>query len=129
MLRVKTFIAPSPIEGIGLFAAEFIQKGTLVWKFDVGLDQMVDLRYFEPPDELIRRYIIHYGFKSTEDEPIFVLCGDDARFMNHGRDCNLVDADFVTVACRDIEPNAEITCDYSTFDERYTQNGFVAGRK
>ncbi len=32
MLRVRTYLAPSPIEGIGLFAAEPIPRGTLIWK-------------------------------------------------------------------------------------------------
>src|SRR5436190_11539229 len=32
MLLVKTYLDKSPISGIGLFAAEPIEEGTLVWK-------------------------------------------------------------------------------------------------
>ena len=38
MLLVKTKIGPSKIAGIGLFADEFIAKGTPVWKFEPGFD-------------------------------------------------------------------------------------------
>ena len=33
MLQVNTSIAASSIEGVGVFAAEPIAKGTLIWRF------------------------------------------------------------------------------------------------
>ena len=38
MLLVPTYVAPSSIEGLGLFAAAPIAKGTTVWRFDPLLD-------------------------------------------------------------------------------------------
>lgn len=38
MLLVKTKIGPSTIQGIGLFADQFISKGTRVWEFNSDLD-------------------------------------------------------------------------------------------
>ena len=34
MLKVKTYVGPSTIEGVGLFAAEFIPAGTLIFQED-----------------------------------------------------------------------------------------------
>jgi len=34
MFLVKTYLDKSKIRGIGLFADEFIPKGTLIWKFN-----------------------------------------------------------------------------------------------
>ena len=40
MLRVKTYLATSSIPGagLGLFAAEDIPAGTVIWRFDEGWD-------------------------------------------------------------------------------------------
>ena len=38
MLLIKTKIQESRIHGIGLFADEFIPKGTEIWKFTPGFD-------------------------------------------------------------------------------------------
>ena len=39
MLTVSTYVAPSAIEGLGVFAGEFIERGRLMWslnpKFDI----------------------------------------------------------------------------------------------
>jgi hypothetical protein len=41
MLLVKTKIGPSAIQGIGLFADQFIAKGTHLWEFTPGLDVQI----------------------------------------------------------------------------------------
>ena len=38
MLLVKTKIKPSGTHGIGLFADQFILKGTITWKYDPKFD-------------------------------------------------------------------------------------------
>lgn len=53
---------------------------------------------------------------------LYVLCADDARYMNHSDAPNIAgdydqDPVFgVDVAARDIDPGDEPTCDYRTFD-------------
>ncbi len=42
MLLVKTKIGQSNISGIGVFADEFIPKGTVIWRYQEGFDQMID---------------------------------------------------------------------------------------
>ena len=46
MNQIKTYIDRSGIEGIGLFAGEFIPKGTLIWK-PSGLDQVFSKEQLE----------------------------------------------------------------------------------
>lgn len=53
---------------------------------------------------------------------LYVLCADDARYMNHSDDPAArgdygADPVFgVDIAVRDIEPGEELTCDYTAFD-------------
>ncbi|MCP4382306.1 MAG: SET domain-containing protein [Hyphomicrobiales bacterium] len=123
MLRVKTYIAPSPIAGIGLFAASPIRRGQLIWKRDEGLDRDYDLRDF-PENSIARDTLKHYGYRTGRD-PVYVLCGDDARFMNHAARPNADDVGDLTIACRDIAAGEEITCDYAKFDHGFAERHFV----
>ncbi len=38
MLRVKTKLGLSSINGVGLFADQFIPKGSTTWEYDPGFD-------------------------------------------------------------------------------------------
>lgn len=119
MLRVKTRVAPSEIQGLGLFAEEDVPEGATIWRFDPGIDQVVDLRYVDPGDERARDFILKYGYQTVVDQPVFVLCVDDARFMNHSDDPNIVETEERSVAIRPIRRGEEITTDYKAFDRRY----------
>ena len=60
-------------------------------------------------------HIRHYVY--LEEGGHYVLCGDNAKFMNHAEDPNCTDADpQYTVARRAIEAGEELTCDYREFD-------------
>lgn len=123
MLRVRTYIAPSTIAGIGLFAAAPISRGQLIWKRDEQLDLECDLRDL-PDNPILRDTLMHYGYRTGED-PIYVLCGDDARFMNHAAQPNADDVGDLTIARRDIAVGEEITCDYAKFDHGFAERHFV----
>lgn len=60
MLLVKTKIGPSEIDGIGLFADQFIPRGTLVWELVPALDIEVAV---EGLPETARAQILRYGYK------------------------------------------------------------------
>mgnify|MGYP000961481414 CR=1 FL=1 len=47
MLIVKPKIGKSKIEGVGLFADQFIPKRTVVWKFDPRFDIYFDTKEVE----------------------------------------------------------------------------------
>lgn len=120
MLLVRTYVAPSVIQGLGLFAGEPIAAGTIVWKHDPVFDIVVhedELRRLSPPAlEQFMKY-------SYYDDGLggFVLCFDDARFMNHSTEPNLDDSSTVTRALVDIAHGDELTCNYAAFDDRFAE--------
>jgi hypothetical protein len=60
MLLIRTYIAQSAIEGVGVFAAEPIRKGASIWRLDPDFDRLIPMEKYEaaPPSlkELLDRY-------------------------------------------------------------------------
>jgi uncharacterized protein len=120
MLLVKTKLACSRIHGIGLFADEFIPKGTLIWKFNPVIDISLTKEQIEELAKPSCEQIQKYTYRSMISG-LYVLCGDDARFFNHSLIPNCHDIceseeQDLTIASRDIHPGEELTCDYALFD-------------
>lgn len=120
MLSVPARLAPSAIHGLGVFAVEAIAAGTEIWRFTPGLDR--DLAPDEvaafPPD--IRAWLDHFAYLDRWLGR-WILCVDEARFMNHSdrpntRQERAADPYGVDSAARDIAAGEEITCDYRTFE-------------
>ena len=87
MLIVKTILAPSAIEGLGLFAGQHIPKGTIVWQFVPGVDAIFDAAEIERLPEVTQDICRRYAYYDRANNK-YVLCGDDARFENHSDDSN-----------------------------------------
>ena len=121
MLLIKTKIGPSEISGIGLFSDEFIPKGTWIWRFKKGFDIRVDEEYPDSLKEPAKSYFMKYAYQNPETLK-YVLCSDDARFLNHSDTPNThceedpEDEDTANVANRDIQTGEELTVDYREFD-------------
>jgi uncharacterized protein len=115
MLLVPTFLAPSAIHGIGLFAAEPIAAGTRVWRLDPTFDLTVDEVAFAGLAPVAQSLVQRYAY-ADPIRRVRILCADDARFFNHADDANCRDEPgsegLVTVAVRDIEEGEELTWDY-----------------
>ena len=124
MLLVKTYLEKSPIHGIGLFAAEPISEGTVVWRLDPRIDTLLDAAAIASLAPPARAQIEKYTYL----DPVllrYVLCGDDARFFNHSdqpncRDVPDQDGGF-TVAARAIAAGEELTCNYAEIDVQYAR--------
>jgi len=126
MLRVKTYLALSTIPdiGIGLFADETISKGAVVWEFVDGLDQVLTWQDIHSMDKSDKEFVEKYGYlrKQPGTKDVYVLCLDNARFMNHSESPNVIDnpdvygIDGKTVAGKTIQKGEEILCDYFGFD-------------
>ena len=126
MLLVRTRLDRSEIDGIGLFAEEDIQRGTVIWRFDPSIDQRFSEDTLSKLSLGAREQIEKYSYREKHSG-LYVLCGDDARFFNHSTDPNCIDiyedaldpndAHDVTLALRDIRRGEELTCDYSLFDQ------------
>lgn len=122
MLMVKTTVKNSTIPGagLGLFADQFIEKGTVTWRFCPNFDQILkeeDLLRLSTP---ARYQFLKYSYKSKDDD-YYVLCGDDERFINHSESPNIVDEQLpekepFSIASRDIKPGEELFCNYFEFD-------------
>jgi len=124
MLRVKTRLGPSPIEGLGVFAAEFIPKGTVVWDFHPPFDQALTEEEMALADPVERWFLDRYVYRHDRTG-LYVHCGDNGRFINHSDSPNLREHYPVghiqgqDIAARDIQPGEELTCDYKSFDLDY----------
>jgi uncharacterized protein len=112
MLLVPTRVAPSPIAGLGLFAAEPIRQGAVLWRFMEGFDQLISLETVDGLPEAFRRFLDTYAYVSHAFPGRLVLSCDHAKFMNHSEDPNTASEGLETYARRAIAAGDEITCDY-----------------
>ena len=118
MLCVKTRLGQSEIEGVGLFAAEPIPRGTVVWRYDPRFDLSLDMRDIPASDTITQEWLMRYGYQPADD-PVYIVCGDNARFMNHSPPPNLSSIGDRGFALRDIAAGEEIVCDYGEFDVEF----------
>jgi uncharacterized protein len=119
MITVKTKLGISKIHGIGLFADEFIPKGTITWVFSKIYDQAFTKEQVLNMGEITLQQFFKYAYWDNGLER-YVLCFDDQRFVNHSSDnANVESTPDKDVALRNIEPGEEILCDYTKFDPSY----------
>jgi SET domain-containing protein len=115
LLQVRTFIAQSRIEGVGVFAAEPIAKGTLIWQFDPRFDRLVPTQEYQSSRPLLKELFDRYAYPSPDQPGFLVYETDNGRFMNHAEHPN---TDFTGIGGRalaDIEAGEELTCNYGEF--------------
>ena len=113
MLRVKTYLDNSSIHGFGVFAAQHIKKGTLVWQFVPDIDiVIVEKDYIEQDKEFIDTYA-YYDKQLNKS----ILSSDNDKFTNHSYMPNTepnIDGD--VIANKDIIIGEEITINYFDID-------------
>ena len=121
MLMVKTRLGLSDIAGIGLFADQDIPKGTVTWRFMADFDRQLTKGEIDRLPEPARSNLLEHTYLDATGG-LFVLCADNARFMNHADEPNTAGVhepgaiEGYDVAIRDILDGEEMTCDYRTFD-------------
>lgn len=116
MLCVRTSLHPSGIHGLGLFAAEPIAAGTVIWRetpWSVTTYAPEDVAHLPP---VFQQFVHTYAYLW---QGRYVLGFDDSRFMNHSEASNTRNGEDLTttVAVRDIAFGDELTCDYREFDD------------
>lgn len=129
MLLIKTKLGLSKIHGIGLFADQFIPKGTPIWKFKRGFDLKYTDEELNQLAEPARDQFLHYSYSYKEaDQKKYVVCADDYRFLNHFNNPNTINIEVegeeegIDIASCDIQSGEELTCDCREFDEDCRQN-------
>ena len=128
MIVVKTFSAPDAFGGTGLFAAEAIPAGAVVWDFNPEIDVIYSWEEYHalpPPVQEENSPHIHPIYRDGEWG--IVVNHDNDRFWNHSfapntgtsddqRGAALTEiANLRAVALRDIEKGEEITINYHDF--------------
>ena len=116
MMLIPCYLAPSAIEGLGVFTSEAIAKGDPVWRFDDRFDRMIPKADISDAAEHVRLFIERYGYDMPGWPDHLALDADEGRFMNHTEAPNLdFSAPDVGYALRDIAVGEELTCDYREF--------------
>ena len=130
MLTVKTKISPSSIHGIGLFADQFIPKGSEIWRFTQGFDQKFTKEQVLAFPELLQIYIYKYSWRSNKSK-LYCFSSDNGKYFNHSDTPNCLseyrddEEEVVTVALRDIQIGEEITDDYSSFEDASSEDNVL----
>jgi hypothetical protein len=127
MLLIDTYLGPSPIDGVGVFASADIPSRIKIWEFVPGFDRLL-----EPTDVArlplrAQRFLETHGWVEA-DGRVALPAGNDM-YMNHSDFANthcLPTGDVIT--SRLIAEGEEITCDYPEFDADWEKLEFLAAR-
>jgi SET domain-containing protein len=120
-VRALVTIAPSPIQGQGVFAAREIPKGTRIIEYagERITPSEADRRYDDDTMERHHTFLFSLDRETTIDGNVD---GNEARFINHCCDPNCEamaeDGRIYILALRAIPEGAELTYDY-----RYARHG------
>jgi uncharacterized protein len=130
MLLISTYLAPSSIEGIGVFAAEPIARGRLIWNLNPKFDVFVHPHEMEELPPHMQDFVARYSYPHLEMPGVIILDSDNGRFMNHcmepNTDFRIFDRGY---ALADIAVGEELTCNYHEFDPGFTGFFTVAPQK
>jgi uncharacterized protein len=111
LLLIEHYVAPSSIHGLGVFAANFVPKGTKVWVFHPAIDRLIPVSELTGlPEHVLERIEIHAEYLPHLNA--FRLGADGDLFMNHCDDPNLVDRGDEMFASRDIQAGEELHYNY-----------------
>jgi len=120
MMLVPTYVAPSDVEGVGVFAAEDIKAGTLIWRYAPDFDRLVPASWLETETPTMQDFLQKYAYPAHNAPDMLVIEIDNGRFMNHSLEPN---TDFTKVvegyATRNIRAGEEFVCNYTEFDPGY----------
>lgn len=117
----------SPEIGYGVVAKKFIPKGTITWALD-ELDREFTPKQFEKMHAEYKDILEFYSFRNNHGN--YVLCWDNARFVNHSFNSNcLTTAYDFEIAIRDIQVGEQLTDDYGYLNISEPFRGIDEGTK
>lgn len=113
MLLVKTYLDKSRVHGLGVFAGQFIRKGTKIWRFVEGFDRVYSPKEFAKLPKPARDFIKFHGYRVDGE---ILLTVDHDRHMNHSDQPNTYLHNGYAIARCNIRRGTEITNNYREFD-------------
>ena len=102
------------IIGSGIFANEFIPRGTLTYVKD-SLEIELSPLQFNQQDKAIQSVIDKYSY--IDENGHYIVSWDNAKYINHCCEPNTISTGYgFEIAIKDIYPGDEITDDYGIFN-------------
>lgn len=96
--------------GYGIVALKPIPRGTITWAID-KLDRKFTQREVRSMDPLYQQVLDKFTYRNAEGN--YILCWDNARFVNHSSHSNCMTTAYeFEIAIRDIAAGEELTDDY-----------------
>ena len=100
--------------GYGIFATEFIPKGTITWVKD-ELDRVFTPQELEKLNPATLEHLLKYTYRNSKGEYLF--CWDLTRYVNHSFEPNsMLTSMGFEIAIKDIPRGTEITNDYGSLN-------------
>jgi hypothetical protein len=114
MLTVKTYLAPSAIHGIGLFAAETIPANSKVWQYSEYVDKIYSEELFLQLCQNVNLFTLQHMLTSSYKRGgRYFYLTDNTRFINHSVQANIAfEDDYSEIALRQINAHEEILENY-----------------
>jgi uncharacterized protein len=125
MMMVETVLGRSPIHGLGVFLAQPVKRGQLIWRFDSRIDRIYAPEEIASLPDHVRRYLKTYSTFHA-GVGVYVLCGDNGRYFNHSPSPSTVSNAIAfgeDHAARDLAEGEELTSDYATICDEVRANG------
>ena len=116
MMMVRTELRLSKIHGIGVYLAEPVRSGQLIWRFDSRIDRVFSDAELKDLPVITQEFLRTYSTLHS-DLRLWVLCGDNGRHFNHSdtpntRSLGIAFGD--DIAAEDMPAGTELTSDYRT---------------
>jgi SET domain-containing protein len=119
MLLVKTKLKESRLHGIGLFADQFIPKGTATWEYSPEYDTAFTKKQIDKLPTFVKNRLLDFLYFDKKLNK-FVLCCDDQRFINHSsKKYNILSTPRKDTALEDIQKGEELVCNYNHYEAGY----------
>lgn len=123
MMMVRTYVAPSGVEGLGVYAEQDIEAGAVIWRLEPKFTVTFTPAELAALPEHMQEYVRRYAFPDFETAGNLIVETDNGRFMNHSDDPNV---DFTVyefaTARRAIKAGEELLGDYREFDPDFAGN-------
>ncbi|MEX0748592.1 MAG: SET domain-containing protein [Candidatus Saccharimonadales bacterium] len=121
MIHINYKLQESKLHGVGLFAAQDIKKGALVYTASPLLDLDLTQKEFDQLNKKEREEVLWWGFFDVPSQKWHVDF-DVSKFINHSFDASLTQDEnhdeAYLVATRDIGAGEELTQNYLEFESK-----------